>query len=292
MTSEVLISLLISGVRVSALYCLMALGLTLVFGVGKVFNYAHGAFFTWGAYIAWALHNGFPDLAYPVVFVITIPIMFAFGAVFDGLIITPLRRRPGWMFTVFIVTLGSALFLDSLALVVFGPRYKSLPPLIEGNLHIAGSVVSNHDALSLLIAVSIVIGLGLFLSRTMQGKSMRAVAQDTVGAQMVGIPTNIVFRYTFGLAGALAGISGVLLAPKTFIFPIVGWPILIKAFVIVVFGGLGSVRGTLYAAFILGMIEVVISYYIGAVWALPFFLVVFWIALVFKPQGLFGLAEG
>lgn len=292
MNSEILVNLLISGVRVSVLYSLMALGLTLVFGVGKVFNYAHGAFFTWGAYIAWALHNGFPDLAYPIVFAITIPIMFVFGAAFDGFVITPLRRKPGWKFTVFIVTLGSALFLDSLALIVFGPRYKTLPPLMEGDLHFAGFVVSNHDVLSLLIAVSILIGLGLFLGRTMQGKSLRAVAQDTVGAQMVGIPTNIVFRYTFGLAGALAGISGMLLAPRTFIFPVVGWPILIKAFVIVVFGGLGSVKGTLYAAFILGMMEVVISYYIGGVWALPFFLAVLGVVLVFKPRGLFGLAEG
>lgn len=291
MSAEILINLLISGVRLSVLYSLMALGLTLVFGVGKVFNYAHGAFFTWGAYIAWALHNGFPDLAYPIVFAITIPIMFAFGAAFDGLVITPLRRRPGWMFTVFIVTLGAALFLDSLALIVFGPRYKTLPPLMEGDIHFAGFVVSNHDVLSLLIAVSILIGLGLFLGRTMQGKSLRAVAQDTVGAQMVGIPTSIVFRYTFGLAGALAGISGMLLAPRTFIFPVVGWPILIKAFVIVVFGGLGSVKGTLYAAFILGMTEAMISYYIGGVWALPFFLAVLGIVLVFKPQGLFGLAE-
>ncbi len=292
MSAEILINLLISGVRLSVLYSLMALGLTLVFGVGKVFNYAHGSFFTWGAYIAWALHNGFPDLAYPIVFAITIPIMFAFGAAFDGFVITPLRRRPGWMFTVFIVTLGAALFLDSLALIVFGPRYKTLPPLMEGDIRFAGFVVSNHDVLSLLIAVSILIGLGLFLGRTMPGKSLRAVAQDTVGAQMVGIPTNRVFRYTFGLAGALAGISGMLLAPRTFIFPIVGWPILIKAFVIVVFGGLGSVKGTLYAAFILGMTEAMISYYIGGVWALPFFLAVLAIVLVFKPQGLFGLAEG
>jgi len=291
MSSDIVISLLISGVRLSALYSLMAIGFTLVYGVGKVFNYSHGAFFTWGAYIAWALHNRFPDLDYPIVFVITIPIMFAFGAAFDKFIITPLRRKPGWRFTVFIVTLAAALFLDSLALVIFGPRYKTLPPLIEGNFNLAGFIIPKHDIALVIIAVSILICLGLFLGRTRQGMAMRAVAQNTVGALIVGIPMTQVFRYTFAISAAFAGISGMLLAPKTLIFPIVGWPILIKSFVIVVFGGLGSVRGTLYAAFILGMTEAMISYYVGGVWALPIFLAILGVVLVFKPQGLFGLAE-
>lgn len=288
MTLETLVDLLISGSRLSAIYALMALGFTLVYGVGKTFNYAHGAFFTWGAYIAWILIFGAPHLPHGIAFIIAIPIMFFFGLGFEKVVIYPLRRRPDWRFTVFIVTLGAALLLDSAALVSFGPRYKSLPVLVEGVFNVGGFVISRHDALLLVIAVAIVIILGLFLRKTRLGTVMRAVSQDTLGAQIVGIPIDKVFGYTFGISAALAAVGGLLLVPRTGLFPVVGWQVLIKAIVVVVFGGLGSIKGTIVAAFILGMIEVFVAYHIGAVWGLPLFLVVLWIVLAIRPRGLFG----
>lgn len=291
MTFEVLVNLLISGIRVSVVYTLMALGFNIVYGVGKIFNYAHGAFFTWGAYVAWFLSAGFLHLNYKVAFVITIPIMFFFGLVFERITIHPLRRRPEWRFTVFIVTLGAALFLDSLALVCFGPRFKTLPHLLEGTLRLGGFVISRHDALLVVTCVFIVIVLGLFLAKIRQGMVMRAVSQDTLGARIVGIPIDRVFSYTFGISAALAGICGMLLAPKTLLFPVVGWPILFKAFVIVVFGGLGSIKGTFYAAFILGMVEAFVAFFVGGAWGLPVFLIILLAVLVIRPRGLFG-SEG
>jgi branched-chain amino acid transport system permease protein len=288
MVFEQVINIFISGLRLSVIYCLMALGFTIVYGVGKVFNYAHGAFFTWGAYIAWFLSAGFFHLNHRLAFLLTIPIMFLFGMAFERTVIYPLRRRPGWTFTVFIVTLGAALFLDSLALVCFGPRFKKLPPLVEGTLRLGDFVISKHDALLVIIVVLIVIILGLFLSKIREGMVMRAVSQDTLAAKMVGIPIDRVFSTTFGISAVLAGISGMLLTPRTLLYPVVGWPILFKAFVIVVFAGLGSIKGTLYAAFILGMIEAFVAFYIGGVWGLPVFLVILLVVLVFRPQGLFG----
>lgn len=288
MTLETLVDLLISGSRLSAIYALMALGFTLVYGVGKIFNYAHGAFFTWGAYIAWILIFGAGHLPHGIAFIIAIPIMFFFGLGFEKVVIYPLRRRPDWRFTVFIVTLGAALLLDSAALVSFGPRYKSLPLLVEGVFNVGGFIISRHDTLLLVIAVAIVIILGLFLRKTRLGTVMRAVSQDTLGAQIVGIPIDKVFGYTFGISAALAAVGGLLLVPRTMLFPVVGWEVLIKAIVVVVFGGLGSIKGTIVAAFILGMIEVFVAYHIGAVWGLPLFLVVLWIVLAIRPRGLFG----
>ena len=96
------------------------------------------------------------------------------------------------------------------------------------------------------------------------------------------------FGYTFGISAALAAVGGLLLVPRTMLFPVVGWQVLIKAIVVVVFGGLGSIKGTIVAAFILGMIEVFVAYHIGAVWGLPLFLVALWIVLAIRPRGLFG----
>lgn len=288
MSPEQLVAILIVGLRLSAIYSLMAIGFTLVYGVGKVFNYAHGAFFMWGAYIAWFLSAGFLHLSYPIAFIITIPIMFFLGVIFERIVIYPLRGRPRGVINIFIVTLGAALFLDNLALVSAGPFRKTLPPLLEGSLNFGVFVVSRHDVMLLIIAIAVIIMLELFLGKTREGTAMRAVSQSMVGAQIVGVPIDKVFSYTFGIAAILAGISGMLLAPRTLIFPGVGWPIFIKAFIIVVFGGLGSIKGSFWAAFILGMIEAFIAFFIGGVWGLPVFSLVFLIVLVVRPQGLFG----
>jgi branched-chain amino acid transport system permease protein len=117
------------------------------------------------------------------------------------------------------------------------------------------------------------------------------VAQDPIGAQIVGLDMDKVFMYTLGISAALAGISGILLGPKTLIFPHVGWEVFAKAFVIIVLGGLGSVKGTLYAAIILGMVEVFVTYSLGAVWGLPVFIGVLLLVLVCRPKGLLGTGE-
>ena len=290
MSPEQLGEVLLCGLRLSAIYALMAIGFTLIYGVGKIWNYAHGGFYTWGAYIAWALSAGFLHLSYPIAFIITIPIMFFLGVLFERLFVRPLRWGRGGMMNVFIVTLGAALFLDALALVIFGPIYKKLPPLLGGNLSLAGFVISRHEVILVAIAIAITIGLVLFLGKTREGTAMRAVSQDMVGAQIVGMPIDRVFGITFGIAAVLAGVSGMLLAPRTLIYPGVGWPIFVKAFVIVVLGGMGSIRGSLVAAFILGLLEAFIAYFIGGVWGLPIFCVVFLILLVVRPQGLWGTA--
>jgi len=288
MNFETFINLLLAGVTLGAVYMLMAMGLTLVYGVTRVFNYAQGSFFTWGGYIAWYLAAGYFALNYYLVIPITLVIMFLFGLIFEKGIILPLRRQPGWEFTVIIVTLGASLVLDNLILVVFGPLSKTIPHLIEGTLIFGEFAIAWHDVIMLLVGISVFFALQLFLSKTWTGMALRAVSQDNVGAKIVGLPLNRLYSIAFGIAGLLSAIAVILLAPRTLLYPLVGWTTLLKAFVVMVLGGLGNIKGTAIAAFALSIVEIFSAYYLGGIWAMPLFLVILVIVLVFRPKGLFG----
>ncbi len=291
MNIEILTQVLITGIINSAVYAIMATGLTLVYGATRILNFAHGSFFAWGAYLAWFFSGGYFQMNYGLTIVITIFIMFIFGLAFERLICYPLRRHPEWQINIIIVTLGASLFLDNLALVSFGPRVKRIPRLLEGTVNIADVIVDKHDIVIVIVALAILLLLGVFLKKTSYGMAVRAVAQDSMGAQIVGLHIDRVFMYTLGMSSALAGVSGILLAPKTLIFPHVGWDIFAKAFVIIVLGGLGNVKGTLYASLILAMVEVFVTHTLGAVWGLPVFIGVLLLVLMFRPRGLFGTGE-
>lgn len=288
MTFSLAASLLLTAVVLGAIYLLMALGLTLVYGVTRVFNFAQGSFYVWGGYIALVLYTSF-QLDYRLVIAITLGSMFGIGLVFERLFIYPLRRFADWQRTAVIATLGTALFLDSLALAFFEARAKLLPRLAEGIFEYSVISLTYHDLIILLTSVAIVIIINLFLSKARTGMSMAAVAQDPVGANIVGIPINRMYGYSFAIAALLAGISAVLLTPRLPLFPAMGWVIFVKAFVVLMFGGLGSIKGVVIAAFILAIIETFATHYLGGMWALPVCLIVLVIVLVFRPRGLFGV---
>jgi branched-chain amino acid transport system permease protein len=288
MNLETFINLLLAGVTLGAVYLLMAMGLTLVYGVTKVFNYAQGSFFTWGGYIAWFLAVGYLSINYFLVIPITLLIMFIFGVIFEKLIVYPLRRLPGWEFTVIIVTLGASIALDNLILVVFGPLSKTVPHLLEGTFSFGEFAVARHDVIMLVVGILVFLALQLFLSKTWTGMSLRAVAQDNIGARIVGLPLNRLYSVAFGIAGLLSAVAAILLAPRTLLYPLVGWTTLLKAFVVMVLGGLGNIKGTVIAAFALSIAEIFTAFYLGGIWAMPLFLVVLVVILVFRPKGLFG----
>ena len=283
------LEVLISGVAQGAVYCVFALGLSLVYGTARVLNFAHGSFFMVGAYLAWVLGAGHFGLGYPATIAILIPTLFLLGVILERAIVRPLRWGRNWKMTTMMVTLGLAFMIDNLNLIVFGPESKLLPPFFEGHVAFSGLAFSYQTILVFLAAVLIVVCLELFLHRTRMGNAMRAVSQDMDGAAMVGIDVNRVFGCTFGLSVVLAGTAGVMLAPIYLISPLGGWGPFLKAFVIVVFGGLGSTRGVLYAAFILGIIEAFVIFEIGATWTMPVWLVTLLVVLMFRPQGLLGV---
>lgn len=282
------IDVLVSGITLGAVYSVNALGLSLVYGVSRVFNFAYGAFFTWGAYLAWVLSAGALGLPYPLVFAIAAPVLFVAGMTLERALIRPLRWRSEWQITTMIVTLGLAVVMENVAREVFGPLVKDLPPLFEGDVQIAGVQVEWHLVAILVIALGAMALTEVYLGRTRTGRAMRAVAQDMTGAQIVGVPLNRVFGYAFGASAVMAGVSGILLAPMYLISPSVGWDPFVKAFVIVVLGGLESIKGAVIAAFILGIGEAFVTWRFGGVWTLSFWFITLLVVLVIRPRGLFG----
>lgn len=290
MTHEVA-EVLISGIALGSVYAIMSVGMTLVYGVSRVFNFAYGSFYIWGAYLAYLLFGASSGMSYPAVFAIVIPVMFLFGLGVERGICAPLRRKADWQMLTVMSTLALAIFLDNASLIAFGPHKKSLPPLLEGSMNLGGFTVTTHEIAMLVIAVSTMVIIGLFLGRTRLGKTMRAVAQDGIGARIVGIRINRVFGYAFALSTALAAIAGILLAPKYFMYPLGGWTILIKAWIVVAFGGLGSVKGTIYSAFILGIVEALVGWHFGLQWPMVFWFAIMLATLAIRPRGLFGTGE-
>ncbi len=284
-----LTGIIIYGVLASGSYILMAMGLSLIYGVSGVFNYSHGSLLTVGAYIAWLLFHLFSQfINYTVVCILIIPVMFYIGVGIETVVIRPLRRRPNWGFSAIIATLGLALVIDALIFILFGPMLKTLPPMITGSIIIAGFPLNNLKMFILLVAIALIFGLELFFRKTLTGLSMRAVAQDGTGARIVGIPLNRVFGYTFGISSVLAGISGIFLGSSYNLSPDGGWLFFIKAFIIVAVGGIGSLKGAFYAAIMLAVLESLVSFQLGNKWVMPCWFLSLMILLVIKPQGLCG----
>ena len=281
-----LIEVLISGITNGSVYAVMAIGMALVYGVTKVFNFAYGSFFSMGGYFAWIFFG--LKFSYPLVFASVILAMFFAGLATEKFVIRSLRSKREWEMLIVMVTLGLAMCLDNLYLIIFGPYVKSLPLLLKGSVKTLGFVVAIQDIAIFFLAILTMVTFMLFLGRSRQGMAMRAVAQDMTGAEIVGIPKDRVFGYTFAISAVLVGVGGILLAPKYFVAPRGGWDILVKAWVITAFGGMGSIRGSLFAAFILGLIEAFVGYFFGFTWTLIAWFGVLLLTLIVRPKGLLG----
>jgi branched-chain amino acid transport system permease protein len=279
----------ISGLTNGSVYALMAVGLTLVYGVSKAFNFAYGSFYSLGGYFAWV----FMVLVgvwggYIMVFVLAVPFLMGFGYVTEKVIIAPLRKRPDWEVKAMMITLGLALFMDNGFQVLFGPRMKSLPVIMEGAVQLGDIYISNQDIMIFILSITGILAFRWLLNNTRTGMAVRAVAQNPIGAKIVGIPKNRIFAATFGISTVMVGVGGILLAQKYFVSPMGGWEILVKSWVITAFGGMGSIRGGLLAAFILGMLEAFVGYWFGMTWVLFALFGVLLATLAIRPQGLMG----
>ncbi len=276
-----------SGLILGSLYALMAIGLTIVYGVSHVFNFAHGHVAVIGAYVTWFLMTKL-GMALGLGIAVTLASMAAFGWLLYLLTIRYLVRRKEWGFATLLFTLGLAILVEYGLLQVFGPRVKSVPVFFRGSVRLWFGRVGWNDFAMIVISVVIILLIGTFLKRTTTGQAMRAVAQSVPGARIVGIDIDRIFGITFAFAFVMTGISGILLGTKSFMTPHVGWEWMIKGFIIVTFGGLGNVPGAILAAFALGIIEALVTLYAGPLWIWPAWLVTFILALSFRPQGILG----
>ncbi len=285
-----LAEVMIGGVTIGSAYIIVAVGLSLVYGVSEVFNYAHGSLLMVGAYLAWLLSTTvLSGVPFPLLFLIVPAIMFGFGMGIDRAIISHLRRQQNWMITAIVATLGLSLVINNSLLAIFGPLGRYLPPIQQGSMQIAGVNLEYNRILILIVAIAIVIGLVMFLKKTCIGKAMRAVPQDIVGANIVGISASRVFNFTFGLSAALAAVGGIFLGSIYMLSPEGGWLLFIKAFVIVILAGIGSLTGVIAASFILGILESIVQWQFGSLWIMPFWFIAFLVIMTVRPRGLFGI---
>ncbi len=283
-----IIDVIISGMINGSVYSLMAVGLTLIYGVSRAFNFAYGSFYSMGGYVAFLIFGTAFLNNYLLVFCLTAPILFFAGYLVEKGLVAPLRKRDDWEVKVMMITLGLALFLDNSYQVIFGARMKSLPAILEGSLELGEFILSYQDMVIFMLSIGGILAFRWFLNNTRTGMSVRAVAQNPSGAQIVGIPKEFVFSATFAISTVMVGMGGILLAQKYFITPTGGWDILVKSWVITAFGGMGSIKGSLYAAFIVGMLEAFVGWHFGMNWTLIALFAVLLTTLAVRPQGLMG----
>ncbi len=265
----------------------MALGLTMIYGVIHVFNFAHGIVAVLGAYVTWLFltHVG---LGMGPSILASCLILFFFGLLVYKSTVYPLLRKPNWEFSTIIFFLGFGIFLENITLQAFGPRVKSIPPFFEGALEVGFVRINWHEASLILIVVAFIVVLQLFLKKSWSGQAMRAVAEQMDGARVVGINIDRIFSFAFALAIMVTGFSGILLGTKYYMTPHIGWEWMMKGFVIVCLGGLGNATGAVYAAFILGATEALVTLYLGSIWVWPIWFLMFLIILLLRPQGIAG----
>jgi branched-chain amino acid transport system permease protein len=285
----------INGILMGSIYGLAALGLTVIFGVLKVINFAHGSLLMVGMYVAyWAvvLTGVHPYLSLLVV----APVMFGFGYFLQDLVIKPIFKAEKQVrepITVIIVTTGVWYILDNLSLLVFGPQYRNIQdnPLQGKMLELGQMLISVPKLWGFCTAIVTALAVYGFLQKTRMGRAVRATSLDREAASLQGINQYKMYNVAFGIGTAVAGIAGATLVPFYNVFPTVGVLFDIKCFIIVVLGGLGSIAGALLGGMIVGVIESVGPQFMTATWTEAIVYGLFLLFLFFKPSGLFGVRQ-
>lgn len=281
------IHILFSALFLGSLYAMMAIGLALVWTTIGVFNFAHGALMTLGAYFAWQ----FVDASgFGLPFFVSLPLALLtvglIGYLLQASVVRPFIGRDDVVLVAVITTLAASSILENGTLLAWGPRPKQISPLIPGTVDLAGVAISAHQ-IAIIMATAVIVGaLWFFLNRTRLGLALRAVAQNEEACHLVGVNVVAVYALAVGLAAALAALVGIFLGGFKFMSPAMGTEPLSKAMIVVIFGGISNISGPILAAFIIGLFEAASTYFIGFYWTptLLFFLLI--AVLMIRPDGL------
>ena len=282
------LSYLISGISLGSVYALIALGYTMVYGIAKMLNFAHGDVIMVGGYISFCAvsYLGLPGWIGVVLAVLVCTVL---GVVIERLAYKPLRAAPS--LAVLITAIGVSYFLQNSALLIWGAASISYPPLISGSLPLFGGKLSIPYVSLLTVVVCLVImaALTTFINQSKMGKAMRACSEDKGAAQLMGINVNATISTTFAIGSALAAIAGVLLCSYySILSPTTGSMPGIKAFTAAVFGGIGSIPGAFLGGLLLGIIESLAKAYISTNLANSIVFAVLIVVLLVRPAGLLG----
>lgn len=287
---EKLIEAVYGGMLNGSVLGLMAIGLTLIWGSLRMLNLAHGALYLVGGYAAWTLINWYNLPLWPS-FVLGVIATAIVGFILQIILINPILGKSGWDTASLIATVGAGIAIESIVLLTYGARVKQMPVAIQGNFSIFGILKANQGLFIIVAALVSLFLLSIFLRTSRYGMAIRAVSQQMDAAQLMGIPTRQIFLIVMMVSAALAGLAGVLLSSIFYLSPTAGFNPMVKALVVTIFGGLGSVKGTIWAAYIIGLLEAFLTVYMGASWALPGLFLFMIVMLIIRPNGLFGLGE-
>jgi branched-chain amino acid transport system permease protein len=276
---------LVNGIMLGAAYSLVALGLTLIYGILHIPNFAHGHKYMWAAFTSLFLVVNF-HTNYWVSLVIAMVVLGFVGAGVERLVYRPLRNVPH--INSFIAAIGLLLVLESLSLIFWGADFRRFPSLYDKPIHIFGVAITLQRLLVIVAAALFIILLQLFIKRTWLGATIEAVAQNPEGAQLVGISIDRVSSLTFGIGTSLAAAAASLIAPIFLVYPTMGAMPNLKAFVVIIIGGMGSILGAVIGGFMLGLMEALGGGYISTDYKDLFAFGALVTFLTIRPTGLFG----
>jgi len=283
----IFIQILVNGLLLGGIYALISIGLTLIFGVVRVINFAHGEFLMISMYISYYCYSLLGLNPYWSL-LINFPLMFVIGMGMDQIIIRPLRNAPAYM-QVF-ATVGLSILLINLFLFIFTGDYRAIDLPFAKKVVQVGGIFLNYPRLIIFSAtVLITILIYLFLKNTDVGKQIRAIAQNRTAARLMGFKLNRIYMITFGIGSGLVGIAGGLLTPVYYVYPTVGVYFVLTAFVVVVLGGMGNMIGAFLGGLIIGIVDSLSGYYIDPSLKETVYYVIFVLVLILKPSGLLGL---
>jgi branched-chain amino acid transport system permease protein len=277
-----LVSIIVLGTIWGAVYSLIAVGFTLIFGVAGIINLSHGAFYMLGAYLAYTFMT-LLKINVLLSAVMAVAGVALIGMAIDYFGIRPLRERHAY---VLILTLAFALFFQELMYGIYGPYGKSVQSFVVGEIVLGGVHISYQKLITFFVAAAFVILLWLFIKKTKTGKSISAVAQNKDAAILMGIQYEKAYRMTMGISAGLAAIAGVFISPILEAVPTMWAFPLFKAFAIVIIGGLGSLEGAIIASLLLGYSETLVSFLISANYADMVYLIAIILVLVLRPTGI------
>ncbi len=279
-----MLQILVYGAVISAIYAMLAVGFTLIFGVARILNLSHGAFYALGAYGVYVL-TAILHVPLLVAAAISVLLVALFGIAVERILIRPLRKST---LAVLMITLAVSLIVEQVLLLIFGSEARNVPSMIDRTFLIGGVDISGQRLLALAGGIIVLGGLWLFMQKTRLGAAILAVSQDPEGAQYMGIPSNRIFSIVMGLSAGIAALAGVLVAPFQTVIPGMGLLPLVKAFAIVIVGGLGSIPGSILGALLLGYSETIIAFNVSIEWSQIVSVAAVLITLIIRPAGFFG----
>ena len=285
-----LMQVLISGLMLGGIYAMVSMGLTMIFGVVRVINFAHGEFLMLAMFLVYWL-NVLVGLDPYVTIIITVPVFFLFGVLVQRILIQPIQEAPA---TIKIFsTLGLGFMLSNLALMFWNADYRSVKVSYStAVIKLSSLSISVPRLVAFCFALLVAVLMYSFLTKTDIGKQIRAVSQSRQAALLMGINVRKIYMVAFGIGSALVGLAGSLLMPMYFVYPSIGALFGLIAFVVVVLGGLGNMYGAFIGGLIIGLVEALAGAFIDPALKEVIYFVIFILILLWKPSGLLSMGRG